>query len=82
MDRRGGTGKIIDFVHFDKQRKGHVVTQKLEHGMVEAILDVATRSGGKIIDAKNLVTLAEQSSTKMGAEKAGATRNQNPFLSQ
>jgi hypothetical protein len=58
------------------------VTQKLEHGIVEEFLDVAARSGGKIIDAKNLVTLAEQPSAKMRAEKAGATRDQNPFLSQ
>src|ERR1700730_2684631 len=33
MDRRGWTGKVIDFVRFDKERKGHVVAQKLEKGL-------------------------------------------------
>jgi hypothetical protein len=60
MDRRSRTRKVIDFVHLDKEWKGHVVTQKLEHGIVEEFFDVAAGSRGKIIDAKHLVTLAEQ----------------------
>ena len=82
MDRRRRTCEIIDFVDFDKERKGHIVTQKLEHRIVKEFLDVAAGSGGEIIDAKNLVTLIEQPPAKMGAEKARSAGDQNPLLPQ
>jgi hypothetical protein len=82
MDRRGWTSEIVDLVHFDKKRKSHVVTQNLEPRIVEQVLDIAAGSSGEIINAKNLVSLAEQAPAKMRPEKAGAPRDQDTSLSQ
>lgn len=47
--------------------------------MVEQVLNIAASPGEEIVDAKNLMTLAEQPATKMCSKKSGATREQNPL---
>jgi hypothetical protein len=82
MDRRGRTSEVINLVHFDKQRKRHVVTKHLKAIVVEKIVDIAAGSRGEIIGAKNLVAFIEQKAAKMGSEKARAAGDQNSLLSQ
>jgi uncharacterized protein (DUF736 family) len=82
MDRRGGTGEIINFVDFNEKRKGDVVTQKLEALMIDESVDVAPSARKKIIDAEDFVTFVEETQAKMRAEKSSAASDQNTFLAE
>ena len=49
MDRRRRAGEVVDLVDFDVQRKGDVVADELEAGIVVQMLDVALGAGEKVI---------------------------------
>jgi hypothetical protein len=68
-------GQVVEFVHFDKQRKGHVVAENLEAPVAQQIFNVAAGSGGQIIDAKNFVAVVEQRTAKMCPGKARVPGN-------
>ena len=79
MDGRGRAGEIVDFVHFHKQGKGHIVPEQLKTLVVHQVIDVFARAAEEVVDAQHLVPLRQQAFTKMGAQKAGPSRYQNPF---
>ena len=51
MNRRCGTGQIVDLVDFDIERKCHVVAYQFKSLTVEQMLNVAARAAKEIIDA-------------------------------
>jgi hypothetical protein len=58
------------------------VAQKLEVLVAEKLFDVAAGAGKEIVGAQDFMALIEQAAAKMGADKARAASDQNPFLSQ
>ena len=52
MDRRGGTGEVVDFVDFDEQREGDVVAHQLEFRVGEEVRDIGLVAGEEICRRK------------------------------
>ena len=71
--------KIPDFVYLYIERKGDVMTKKLESRVVVKMVDIAFRSREEIVNAENFVSLADEPITQVRAEKPGASRYQNTF---
>ena len=80
MDRRRGTGQIVDLIDLDVEREGHVVTDELEAMMIEHPVDIATRPGEIVVDADDAGAALEQSLAQVRAEKPGAARDQHAFF--
>ena len=72
VDRRRGTGEVVDLVHLHVERKRHVVPDELEARMVVQVVDVPLVAGEQVVDAEDLVPLLEQPIAQMRAEEAGA----------
>src|SRR5262249_41799344 len=70
---RRRTGEIVDLIHFDIERKRHVVPNQIEVPVIEQMLDVAARSGEKIVYAQHGRVLAHQPLAEMRAEKTGSS---------
>lgn len=67
MDGGSGTGQVIDFIHFKKNRQNKIMTDQFEIGFSEQMSNIAFASGEKIIQAQDLMPLADKTVTKMGA---------------
>ena len=59
VDRRGGTGEVVDPVDLVLERIDHIVPDKLEVGVFEEMGDVALGAGEKIVDAQYVVAIGE-----------------------
>ncbi len=75
MRRGGGTGEIIDLIHFDIERESDIVTHQLEHRVVHQMRDVLFRTRVEVVDAEDLMARFEQSIAEMGAQETGPSRN-------
>jgi hypothetical protein len=54
------TGKVVDFIYLNKQRKAHIVTKKLESWMIVKVVDISLGAGEQIVCAKHFVTLLKK----------------------
>jgi hypothetical protein len=72
-------GQVVDLVHLDIQREGHVVAHQLEIRVVQQVHDVAPRRGVEIIDAEHVLALGQQPLAQVRAEEAGAAGDQDAF---
>ena len=55
MDRRGWAGEIVDLVHFDMDRNGHIMPDQFEPLVVEQMQDVVARPGELIVHAEDVM---------------------------
>jgi len=60
VNRRRWASQVIDAVHFDIKRERHVMPHELEIRCAKQVGNVALRPGEKIVDAKNVVPLGNQ----------------------
>jgi hypothetical protein len=67
VKRRGGAGKVIDFIDFDVERKADVMAKKLEMGIGQQMGDVVAAPRVAIIDAKHFMARIKKPFAKMGA---------------
>ncbi|CAI8691167.1 hypothetical protein EMIT0111MI5_110083 [Burkholderia sp. IT-111MI5] len=72
VDRRSRTGEVVDLVHLDVQRKGHVVAQCLEARVAEQRSHVLLGTGEIVVDAQYVVTEFDQTFAKMRTEETRA----------
>lgn len=79
MHRRGRAREVVDLVHLDKQRKGHVVTDEFEARVGVQMRDIALGAGEQVVNTDDLVPICEQAVTQMRPEEAGTTGNEDPF---
>src|SRR5262249_38346720 len=77
VDRRRRAGEVVDPVDLDDDRLRDVVADELEARLAEEGLDVLARAGEKIVEAHDLMPLAEQALAEVGAEKTGATGDED-----
>src|SRR5262249_34988305 len=70
--------QIVDLINLNIERERHVVTHQLESLAVEQVFDISSGSGKEIVDADHIGTVLKEALRKMGAEKSGATGDQNP----
>ena len=79
VDGRSRTGEIVDLVHLDIEREGHVVAHELEARMSVKMLDIALRAREQVVDTQDFVTLGEQAIDQMRAEESRAARHEDSF---
>ena len=60
VDRRCGTRQIVNFVHFDIQRKGNIVPDHLEIFMVKELFDISTDASKEIVDTHDYCSVGKQ----------------------
>jgi hypothetical protein len=80
MDRRGGTGKIINFIHFYVQGKGDVLAEELKIGILQEVNDISLDSCIKIVHTKDIIALFYEMIAEVRTEKTGASGNQGTNL--
>jgi hypothetical protein len=64
---------MIDFVHFEQYRKGHIVADQFEIRLAEKMLYVLFSAGKKIIEAEHFIACCEQPLAEVRSEKSGAS---------
>jgi len=79
VDRRRRAGEIEDLVHLHIQRKGHVVADELEAGMVVEMLDVALAAREEVVHAQDFVAGSQEAITEVRTEEAGAAGDKYTF---
>ena len=73
------TGQIVNLIHLDIEREGHIMTHHLVPGVAMQMVDVAFGAGEIIVDTDHLVPLIQQTVGQMRADKAGPASDQNAF---
>ena len=77
MGRRGGAGEVVDAVHLEAERLGHIVADEFEIGVGKQVGDVALPSGEIVVEADDLIAFVEQAFAEMGAEEAGSSGDED-----
>lgn len=67
VDRRGGTGQVVYFIHFHVQGKGDVSAQEFEPRVVKEVVDIGLVSGVAVVSAEDLVSFIQESLAEVGA---------------
>ena len=77
VDRRGRAREVVDLIDLDIERKGHVVADELEAGMIKQVLDVALGACEEVVDAKHFVAMLEQRFAQMRSDEARAASDKD-----
>ena len=80
VDRRGGAGQVVDLVHLDVEREGHVVPDHLEPRVGQEVGDVVLGRRVVVVDAEHVIAVVEQSLAQVRADEARASGDQGPAL--
>jgi hypothetical protein len=72
VNRRCGTGEVINFIDLNEQRKSHIVAHEFEARVCKKMLDIALRPREQVIDAKDFMSIRQQPVNQMGTEKTGS----------
>ena len=80
MDGRRGTGQVVDLVHVDEDRLGHIVPDHLEILKVEQMLDVLAAAGEEVVETDDVRPLGQEALAQVGPEEAGTAGNQNSHV--
>ena len=75
----GGTGQVVDFVHFEEDRQRDVVADQLEVWTVQQVTDVRLLAGEEVVQAEDVVSLFDQALAEVRAEEPGPAGHQNSF---
>ena len=65
MNRRRGTGEVINLIDFEQHRFDHVVANQFEVMIVEQVKYVDSTSGKEVVETNNIVAVSEQPLAKM-----------------
>jgi hypothetical protein len=79
VDGRGGAGQVVDLVHLEVERMGHVVADQFEVGLIEQVVDVGLLAGEEVVEADDVVALLDESIAQVRAEEPGAAGDENTF---
>jgi hypothetical protein len=79
MDRRSGTGQVVDLVHLDIQGEIDVMPKQLESAMVEQVRDPVPGGRVKIVHTQDFMPPRQQKITQMRSQEAGPTGHQHPL---
>ncbi len=79
VTRGGWAGEVVDFVDFEPDRVGDIVTDEVEVVVLEQVLDIGLLGSEEVIETDDIVPLAEEAFAEMRSEEARAARNKYPF---
>ena len=77
VNGRRRTGEVIDLVHLDIEREGHIVAHQLKVRMIEQMSNVVLSAGEEVIQTDDVVTVVQQPFAQMRAEEAGAASDED-----
>jgi hypothetical protein len=77
MDRRRGTGQVIDLVDLGKEGMNDVVAHELEIGVAQKVADVVLVSGEEVVHAQDIMPSFQKKIAEMASDEPGTARNQN-----
>jgi hypothetical protein len=60
VDRRSGTGKIVDLIDLDVEWKRYVVSHELKQRLSVKMFDISLSACKEVIDAQDLVPSCQQ----------------------
>jgi hypothetical protein len=80
VNRRCGTGQIVDLLDIDEERLRHIVPDELELGVIEYVGDVLAPTGEQVVEADHMVTFCEQSLTEVGTNESGAAGHEDAHV--
>jgi hypothetical protein len=69
---RSRTGEVIDAVDLELKRVDDIMTNELEAGIVNKMLDVRLATGEEIIKADHFVPLLDQTVAEVGTKESGS----------
>jgi hypothetical protein len=72
VDRRSGTSQVIDLFDLEEERRGDVVPDHFEAMVIEEMFYVLLGAGEIVIEADNIIALAEELFAEVGSDEAGA----------
>ena len=82
VNRRSGTGEIVDFVKSGKvvrEWQRDVVIDQTETFRSQELLDIRLAAGVEVVDADNIMTLRRERFAKIRAEKTCPARDRDHF---
>ena len=79
VHRRRRRGQVVDPVHLQQDRLGHVVADELEVRVFREREDVAPAAREQVVQAEHVRALPEQRFAEVAADESGAPRYQYPF---
>ena len=65
VDGRCRAGQVVDLVHFQVEREGHVVADQFEARVREQVLDVLARAGEEVVHADDFAAFIQQTLAEM-----------------
>ena len=69
MNRRGGAGQVVDFIHLHIKGKSNIVANQLEVGSPKQMQDILFSGRIKIISADNIMPIIQELFTKVEVQK-------------
>lgn len=79
VDRRGRTGKVVDFVDFHIERETNIMAHEFKAGMIVQMIDIALGAREQIIRTQDFMALFQQTVYQMRTKKSGPTSDQYLF---
>ena len=70
MNGRCRASQVVDVVHLDIERKGHIVAQQLKVRMIEQMGDVVLGAGEEVVKTDDIMAVVQQAFAKVRAEEA------------
>ena len=80
MRRRGRAGEVVDLVDLDLEGIDHVVPQEFKARVGEQVDDVLLPAGEQIVEADDLVPVADEPVAEVTAQEAGAAGDEDSHV--
>jgi hypothetical protein len=76
VNRRRGASEVVNLINFDIERESDVVAQEFEIGVCYQVPDIVFSPREEIINAKNVMALAQERVREVRTEEPSSTGNQ------
>lgn len=77
VNRRRGTGQIIDLINFEQDRFNHVVTLEFKPRIAQEVRDIFAPSGEEVVETDHFVLFGQQAFAKVRTQEACASSDQD-----
>ena len=79
VNRRCGTGEIVDLIHFYLEREGDLMAHEFEVRILRKVTDVVLGNGKEVVHTEHVIAKLNEAIAKMRHEKTRAPGCQNPI---
>ena len=79
MAGSGGAGQVVNLIHFQPDRLGHIVPHEFEIRQLQQMRDVGFLAGEEVIQADDVVALSDEPFAEVRPEKTGSAGHEDSF---